>query len=66
MIDILTQNILNLRDAEQDNLFKLLNDNAYLLIKVVPTAPLLAYIISGTPQDTSLITQAYTAWKNKQ
>lgn len=66
MIDILTQNILNLKDAEQDNLFKMLTDNAYLLIKVVPNAPLLAYIISGMPEDNSPITQAYTAWKNKQ
>jgi hypothetical protein len=66
MIDILTQNILNLSAQDQDSLFKILSDNAHLLIKVIPNASLLAYIISGTPEDNSLVTQAYTAWKNKQ
>jgi hypothetical protein len=66
MIDILTQNILNLSNKEQDSVFKMLTDNANILIKVVPSSSLLAYIISGIPEDNSLITQAYTAWKNKQ
>ena len=63
MIDILTQNILNLSNKEQDSVFKMLTDNANILIKVVPSSSLLAYIISGIPEDNSLITQAYTAWK---
>jgi hypothetical protein len=66
MIDTLAQNILNLSDAEQASLFEIITDHAHLLIKVVPNSTLLAYIISGTPQDNSAITQAYTAWKNKQ
>ena len=66
MLDLLEQNILSLSDAEQDTFFKMISNNAHLLIKVVPNSTLLAYIISGTPQDNSAITQAYTAWKNKQ
>jgi hypothetical protein len=63
MIDILTQNALNLTKAEQAQLFRMLTDYAEVLIKIVPNASLLAYIISGVPEDNSAITQAYDAWK---
>ena len=59
------QNILNLTPEEQDSFFQMITDNATLLIKIVPNSRLLAYVISGTPEDESPITQAYTQWKNK-
>ena len=63
MIDVLTQNILNLEKTEQDTLFRVLTENADLLIKVIPTAPLLAYIVSGSTDTDYAIIQAYDAWK---
>lgn len=63
MIDILTQNALNLSKAEQARLFRMLTDYADVLIKIVPNSPLLAYIICGVAEDNSPITQAYDAWK---
>ena len=63
MIDIMTQNILNLSKTEQDAVFKMLSENANILIKVLPNAPLLAYIVSGSSDDNSPIAQAYAAWK---
>ena len=64
MIDTLTENILNLDKKDQAKLFRMLTDYAEVLIKIVPNSPLLAYIISGAPEDNSPITQAYTAWKH--
>lgn len=66
MLDALTENILNLNDKDQATLFRMLTDYAEVLIKIVPNAPLLAYIVSGVPEDNSPITQAYTAWKHTQ
>jgi hypothetical protein len=66
MIDVLTQNILNLEKTEQDRLFRVLTDNVDILIKVIPTAPLLAYIVGGSTDISHEIIQAYDAWKNKQ
>ena len=63
MIDILTQNALALTKEEQASLFRMLTDYADLLIKVIPNVPLLAYIVSGLPQDNNPIIQAYDAWK---
>jgi hypothetical protein len=65
MIDILTQNALELTKDEQDSLFRMLTDYADILIKVVPNAPLLDYIVSGTTQSNDPIIQAYFAWKIK-
>jgi hypothetical protein len=64
MIDILTQNALNLTKAEQAQLFRMLTDYAEILIKIIPNSSLLAYIISGVTDDHSPITQAYDAWKH--
>ena len=64
MIDILTHNALSLTKKEQASLFRMLTDYAAILIKIVPNAPLLVYIVSGVPVDDSPITQAYTAWKH--
>ena len=64
MIDVLTQNILNLSKPEQARVFRMLTDNANILLKIIPNAPLLVYIVSGIAVDDSPITQAYTAWKN--
>ena len=65
MIDILTQNALALTKDEQASLFRMLTDYATILIKVVPNAPLLAYIITGLPVGNDPIIQAYDAWKIK-
>ena len=65
MIDTLTQNALVLTENEQASLFRMLTDYATILIKIVPTAPLLAYIVSGRPQGNDPIIQAYDAWKIK-
>jgi hypothetical protein len=65
MIDTLTQNALALTENEQASLFRMLTDYATILIKIVPNAPLLAYIVSGIPQGDDLIIQAYDAWKIK-
>ena len=64
MIDALTQNILNLSKADQAQVFRMLTDNANVLIKIVPNSPLLVGIVSGIPVDDSQITQAYNAWKH--
>ena len=66
MMDEITQNILNLNKNEQARLFQMLSENANILIKVVPSSTLLAYIASGVTDDNSSIIQAYSAWKNKQ
>jgi hypothetical protein len=63
MIDILTQNALALTKEEQASLFRMLTDYAAILIKIMPNASLLAYIVSGLPQDDDPIIQAYNAWK---
>ena len=63
MIDILTQNALALTKDEQASLFRMLTDYSAILIKIMPNASLLAYIVSGLPQDNDPIIQAYDAWK---
>ena len=65
MMDILTQNALALNKDEQASLFRMLTDYAAILIKVMPNASLLAYIVSGLPQGDDPIIQAYDAWKIK-
>jgi hypothetical protein len=64
MIETLTQNILQLNLGERNQLFKMLSDNATILIKVIPNAPLLEYIVNGHTDNTNPIIQAYTTWKN--
>lgn len=64
MIDILTQNISELSKKDQEQLFKVLSENASILIKVIPTAPLLKYIMTGYTDSNNPIIQAYSAWKN--
>jgi hypothetical protein len=65
MIDILTQKIMTLNNHEREQLFGMLSNNAALLIKLIPDAPLLNYIITGHTTSNSEIIQAYNAWKNK-
>jgi len=64
MIETLTQNISMLNVSEQHQLFKMLSDNAGILIKVIPNAPLLEYIVNGHTDNTNPIIQAYATWKN--
>ena len=64
MLDVLTQNILNLSKTDQARVFRMLSDNADILIKVIPNSPLLVGIVRGMPVDDSAITQAYNAWKH--
>jgi len=64
MIETLTQNISMLNVSEQHQLFKMLSDNAGILIKVIPNAPLLEYIVNGHTDNTNPIIQAYITWKN--
>jgi hypothetical protein len=64
MIDTLTQNILQLSKTDQEQLFKMLSENAIILIKVIPTAPLLKYIVTGYTDSNNEIIQAYDSWKN--
>ena len=64
MIDVLNQNISTLSQSEQDQLFELLTDNARLFLKLIPSAPLLKYIVSGYTDSTDPVIQAYTAWKS--
>lgn len=63
MIDTINHNIQNLSTSEQDQLFKMLTDHARVLIKLVPDAPLLKYIVSGRTTNDDPVIQAYTAWK---
>ena len=63
MIDIINHNIQNLTAGEQDQLFRMLTDHARILIKLVPEAPLLKYILSGYTTNNDPVIQAYTAWK---
>ena len=65
-MNTLDQNVINLNKRDQDRLFRLLTDNADLLIKVIPNIPLLEYIQAGTPESSDHeIIQAYMAWKIK-
>ena len=64
MIETLTQNILQLNLGERNQLFKMLSENATILIKVIPNAPLLEYIVNGHTDNTNPIIQAYITWKN--
>jgi hypothetical protein len=64
MIDILTQRIMTLNNRDREQLFGILSNNAALLIKLTPDAPLLNYIITGHTTSNSEIIQAYDAWKN--
>ena len=63
MIDTINHNIQNLSASEQDQLFQMLTDHAKILIKLMPDAPLLKYIVSGSTTNNNPIIQAYTAWK---
>lgn len=63
MIDIINHNIQNLTASERDQLFQMLTDHARILIKLVPDAPLLKYIVSGYTTNSDPVIQAYTAWK---
>lgn len=64
MIDILTQNAMELNSIEQDQLFKMLTDNSRILLKLVPDSALLKYIVSGYTTNNDPLIQAYDAWKN--
>ena len=64
MIETLTQNISKLTVSEQHQLFRMLTDNANILIKLIPNAPLLEYIVNGHTDNTNPIIQAYVIWKN--
>jgi hypothetical protein len=64
MIDILTQNTLELNSSEKDQLFKMLSENAKILLKLVPDSALLKYIVSGYTTNNDPLIQAYDAWKN--
>ena len=64
MINTLNQHIATLSQSEQEQLFKVLTDNARLLLKLIPDAPLLKYIVSGYTDNTDPVIQAYTAWKS--
>jgi len=65
-MNTLDQNVINLNKRDQDRLFRLLTDNADLLVKVIPNIPLLEYIQTGkiNSSDHEII-QAYMAWKIK-
>jgi hypothetical protein len=63
MIDIINQNIQNLTTNEQHQLFRMLTDHASILIKLMPDAPLLKYVVSGYTTNNDPVIQAYTAWK---
>jgi hypothetical protein len=63
MIDIINHNIQNLSASEQDQLFNMLTNHASILIKLMPNAPLLKYIVSGYTTNNDPVIQAYTAWK---
>lgn len=63
MIDTINHNIQNLSASEQDRLFQMLTDHASILIKLMPDAPLLKYIVSGYTTNNDPVIQAYTAWK---
>jgi hypothetical protein len=66
MANTIEQNALNLNKQEIDQLFRLLTDNANILVKVIPNVPLLEYIATRTdsPSNNPII-QAYSAWKAK-
>ena len=63
MIDTINHNIQNLTASEQDQLFRMLTEHARILIKLVPDAPLLKYILSGYTNSNNPVIQAYTVWK---
>jgi hypothetical protein len=64
MIDILTQNAMELNSSEKDQLFKMLSENSRILLKLVPDSALLKYIVSGHTTSNDPLIQAYDAWKN--
>jgi len=65
-MNTLDQNVMNLNKRDQDRLFRLLRDNADILVKVIPNIPLLEYIQTGKIDSSDHeIIQAYMAWKIK-
>jgi len=65
-MNTLDQNVMNLNRREQDRLFRILRDNADILVKVIPNIPLLEYIQTGKINSSEHeIIQAYMAWKIK-
>ena len=64
MVDILSQNIMNLEPSERDQVFALMTQHAALLSRVIPGAPLLNLILNGI-EDNSFISQAYVDWRRR-
>jgi hypothetical protein len=65
-MNTLDQNVMNLNNRDQDRLFRLLRDNADILVKVIPNIPLLEYIHTGKINSGEHeIIQAYMTWKIK-
>jgi hypothetical protein len=65
MIEQLIQNVMNLNTEERNSFFKMLTENALVLLKVMPSSSLLAYIVSGLHNDGTPLTQAYIAWQQQ-
>jgi hypothetical protein len=65
MIEQLIQNVMKLTPAERDSFFRMLTENAPVLLKVMPSSALLAYIVSGLHNDGTPLTQAYVAWQQQ-
>ena len=63
MINILTQNVMNLNKEEQHQLFGIIDKNSVLLSKVIPNAPLLEYIVNNIDPGGNPIVAAYQSWK---
>ena len=64
MIDYITHNAMQLTADEQDQLFKVVTENAELFDKVMPDYPLIKLILHGTTDSNHEIIQAYVAWKS--
>lgn len=68
MFNLISQNVMNLTGEEKERFFKMIDENADILVKIVPSAPLLQYIINGNDMGAgnNIIFQAYNAWKNNR
>ena len=67
MTGTLAQNVMNLNESEQQQLFSLITDHADLFIKVIPQIPLLEYIATGSTINAGNdpLIHAYSVWKTK-
>lgn len=65
ILNTVMQNLMSLNKDDRNRFFKMITENADILIKLLPASPLLQYIVNGNVNagDNAII-QIYVNWKN--